>query len=188
MTYKNRRTQARACLAAFGILLLASASCEEGYQPETPGQPPGDTSPATAPPAGTPASTPSTPAGSDGSSTPAPHAGASNAPDGGSTTTTVTTNAASWTQIYTTMLANPAYPSSCAGASCHDPGKSKGVDLSSAATGYLTLRAQVVPGSPDTSRLVLDLQSGRMPEGRPRMPAQDVDVVRAWITAGALDN
>jgi hypothetical protein len=96
--------------------------------------------------------------------------------------------AATWTWIYTQMLANPAYPSSCVGGPCHDPGKEHGLDLSSADTGYLTMRPMLVPGAPQSSKVVGVLESGAMPQGRQRMPAADLDLVRAWITAGAPDD
>ena len=95
---------------------------------------------------------------------------------------------ATWSSIYADLLANPAYPSNCAGALCHDPGKEKRIDLSSAATGYASLRPRVVPGSPSGSELVLILQSGAMPQGRPRMPADAMARIRAWIQAGAQQN
>jgi hypothetical protein len=93
--------------------------------------------------------------------------------------------AATWTRIYTTLLASPSYASSCLGAACHDPGREHGIDLSTADAGYQTLRGRIVPGAPQSSELVSVLESGLMPEGRPRMPAGDVDLVRAWIAAGA---
>jgi len=95
---------------------------------------------------------------------------------------------ATWSSIYADLLANPSYPSNCAGALCHDPGKEKRIDLSSAATGYASLRPRVVPGSPSGSELVLILQSGSMPQGRPRMPADAMARIRAWIQAGAQQN
>jgi hypothetical protein len=46
----------------------------------------------------------------------------------------------------------------------------------------------VVPGSPDDSYLVEMVVSGKMPkEGDPLTPAQ-IDIIKAWITAGAPDN
>jgi hypothetical protein len=45
-----------------------------------------------------------------------------------------------------------------------------------------------VAGNPGTSTLVTQLSSGRMPQGRPKMPTADLNVVKAWIMAGALNN
>jgi hypothetical protein len=93
--------------------------------------------------------------------------------------------APTWTRIYSTLLVSPSYASSCLGAACHDPGHEHGIDLTTPALGYQTLQGRIVPGSPQSSELVSVLQSGVMPEGRPRMPAADVDLVRSWIAAGA---
>ncbi len=96
--------------------------------------------------------------------------------------------AATWTAIYQNLLVNPSNPSNCMGAACHDPGTEKKIDLSTSEKGYTTISPRLVPGSPDASELVTVLQSGYMPAGRPRMPAQNVDLIRVWIRAGALDD
>jgi hypothetical protein len=95
---------------------------------------------------------------------------------------------ATWTAIYGSLLSNASYPSNCTGSACHDPGIQKGIDLSSQAKGYTSIRTQLIPGAPDTSTLVIVLQSGAMPRGRPQMPAADLDLIRAWIQAGAPNN
>ena len=96
--------------------------------------------------------------------------------------------AVSWTAIYQNLLVSQSNPSNCTGSSCHDPGTQKGFDLSTPQMGYETISRRVVPGSPDASDLVTVLESGYMPQGRPKMPAADMDLIRAWIQAGALDN
>lgn len=96
--------------------------------------------------------------------------------------------AATWSAIYQGMLVNPSYPSNCMGASCHDPGTQKGIDLSTREKGYSTISHRLVAGSPDTSQLVSVIQSGKMPLGKARMSQSDVDLIRAWIQAGALDD
>ena len=96
--------------------------------------------------------------------------------------------AVSWTAIYQNLLVNQSEPSNCTGASCHDPGTEKGINLSTVEKGYTTLLPRVVPGAPDSSDLVTVLKSGYMPQGRPKMTAANVDLIRAWIQAGALDN
>ena len=96
--------------------------------------------------------------------------------------------AVTWSAIYQNLLVNQNKPANCAGASCHDPGVEKGLDLSTAQMGYTTISRRVVPGAPDKSDLVTVLQSGYMPQGRPPMPAADIDLIRAWIQAGAIDN
>ncbi len=95
---------------------------------------------------------------------------------------------ATWSGIYQNLLVNQSNPSNCTGASCHDPGIQKGLDLSTAQMGYATISRRLVPGSPDSSELVTVLQSGSMPQGRPHMAAADIDLIRAWIQAGALEN
>jgi hypothetical protein len=95
---------------------------------------------------------------------------------------------ATWTAIYANLLTNASYASNCTGSACHDPGTQKGIDLSSQAQGYTTIQRELTPGSPGTSTLLIVLQSGAMPRGRPQMPAADVDLIRAWIQAGALNN
>ena len=93
-----------------------------------------------------------------------------------------------WSAIYQNLLVDQSNPSNCAGASCHDPGKEKGIDLSTSQLGYTTLSHRLVPGSPDSSELISVLQSGYMPQGRPQMPAASIDLIRAWIQAGAIDD
>jgi hypothetical protein len=86
---------------------------------------------------------------------------------------------------------------------CHDAvTPSAGLDLASAAAAYTSLvnkstdscspnRLYVAPGSPDTSYLINKLTdvgicSGvRMPRNRPPLSAAQIDLVRAWIAAGA---
>jgi hypothetical protein len=96
--------------------------------------------------------------------------------------------AVTWTGIYQNLLVDKSSPSNCTGASCHDPGTEKGIDLSTPQMGYTTISHRLVPGSPDSSDLVTVLQSGYMPQGRPHMAAADIDLIRAWIKAGALEN
>lgn len=96
--------------------------------------------------------------------------------------------AVTWTAIYQNLLINQRNPSNCTGSSCHDPGTQKGLDLSSSQMGYETISRRLVPRSPDASDLVTVLQSGYMPLGRPQMPASDIDLIRAWIQTGALDD
>jgi len=93
-----------------------------------------------------------------------------------------------WSGIYQNLLVNQSYPSNCTGTSCHDPGIEKGIDLSTPHLGYTTISHRLVPGSPDSSELVTVLQSGSMPEKRPRMAPADIDLIRAWIQAGAVEN
>jgi hypothetical protein len=100
----------------------------------------------------------------------------------------VSASSATWTNIYNKMLNNTAYSSNCAGGGCHNPGTQKSLDLSTQAKGYMTIQTKLVSGSPSTSKVVSVLSSGSMPQGRPKMPAADLNVIKAWITAGAPNN
>ena len=95
---------------------------------------------------------------------------------------------ATWTDIYSRLLNNPNYASNCTGAPCHDPGTQKGLDLSTQAKGYSTAKSKLVVGSPNSSNIVTQLSSGSMPQARPKMPAADLAVIKAWIMAGAPNN
>ena len=95
---------------------------------------------------------------------------------------------ATWTDIYSRLLNNPNYASNCTGAPCHDPGTQKGLDLSTQAKGYSTVKGKLVVGSPNSSKIVTQLSSGSMPQARPKMPAADLAIIKAWIMAGAPNN
>jgi len=86
-----------------------------------------------------------------------------------------------WTEIYTKFFANAQYGSNCNGSNCHNPGKQKGYDFSSQANGYASVKSS-------TSQLVSVLTSGSMPQGKAKMPAADLAIVKAWVAAGALNN
>jgi hypothetical protein len=80
----------------------------------------------------------------------------------------------------------------CAGAGCHDRGPVAGVDLSSEARAFATLRAKIAPGDPEASilyrRITPELCRGScrlMPLGKDPLPDEERELVRAWIEAGA---
>jgi hypothetical protein len=112
--------------------------------------------------------------------------------DGGASTdgagAEVSAYAATWTDIYNRMLNNMSYPSNCTGGGCHNPGTQKGLDFSTQAKGYTTVKTKLVVGNPGASSIVSQLSAGKMPQGRPKMPAVDLNVIKAWIMAGALNN
>jgi len=89
--------------------------------------------------------------------------------------------APTWTEIYTKFLVNAQYASNCNGAACHNPGKQKGYDFSSQANGYSSVKSK-------TSQFVSELSSGGMPQGKPKMPAADLAIIKAWVAAGAQNN
>ena len=85
---------------------------------------------------------------------------------------------------------------------CHGTVTNAGLDLSESAaftnlvnTGSTqTSSLRVVPGDPESSYLIhkLDGRAGivgsRMPRGGPFLSTAELDVIKAWISAGALDN
>jgi hypothetical protein len=83
-------------------------------------------------------------------------------------------------------------PSSCSdgdGGSCHNPSSHIALDFTSLDKSYdLLVPYFVMPGLPDTSRLIQALehrQDRKMPKGRPKLPKELIDKIRAWISAGA---
>ena len=80
----------------------------------------------------------------------------------------------------------------CSGDGCHDRGAVAGVDFSSEARAFATLRTKVVPGDPQASVLYRRITPGLctgacklMPLGRGPLPDGERQLVRAWIEAGA---
>jgi hypothetical protein len=93
-----------------------------------------------------------------------------------------------WSAIYAQLLVNASYPSNCTGSACHDPGVEKGIDLSTREKGWSSIQKRLTPGAPSTSELIIDLESGYMPQGKPQMPTSDVAQISAWVQAGAQDD
>ena len=102
------------------------------------------------------------------------------ASDGGSVPT--------FTELYTTLFNNTSYASNCTGSACHNPGTQKGLDFSTQAKGYSTVKGKISVGNPTGSTLMSQLSSGKMPQARPKMPAVDQAKISAWIKAGAPNN
>lgn len=92
----------------------------------------------------------------------------------------------------------PIFSSRCAIPGCHvQPSPQAGMNLS-AATSYASIvnvaavvfgpGLRVAPGDPDASVLFQLVLAGTMPaQGGPLTPAQ-IEALREWIAAGALDN
>jgi len=101
---------------------------------------------------------------------------------------------ATFTELWTTIfsLSMTQSTSSCAGSGCHNPTTSDGVNLSTKAMAYTTLKTKVQVGKPDTSALVQRLENmsaaERMPRNRPALSTPLIARVRSWITAGAMNN
>lgn len=68
---------------------------------------------------------------------------------------------------------------------CHSAGsRSAGIDLSS----YEGTVRSVNAGNPDSSRLVRAIESGKMPQGRPKLSDADIKTIRDWISGGAKND
>lgn len=95
--------------------------------------------------------------------------------------------------------------SGCGASNCHGGMSPKaGLDLRSATVAFMELdggssiqctnQLLVQPGQPEASYLINKLtgngmcSGGIMPKGAPAMSSMQIDVVRAWIANGALDN
>jgi len=88
-----------------------------------------------------------------------------------------------------TALYNSIFGTSlCAGTLCHNPGIQKGVDMSSKTAAYNSLMFEVVPGDGANSALYKILSNGTMPPSPPRPTTSQIDAVRLWIDAGALND
>jgi hypothetical protein len=139
-------------------------------------------------------------AGSAGSSGSAAGAGGAAAGSGG---TGGTATAATFTEVYAIFMTG------CAGSTCHVSATRVGDMLSMAdkATAYMNLvgvnsvscsgEKRVVAGDPTKSELVATLAHTRagncartpqMPDNRPMLPADQIEKVRSWVMAGALNN
>ena len=111
---------------------------------------------------------------------------------------------ARWTYVSAAII-----QPNCATGSCHSRGAAvAGLDLSTAESGWNdllrqrlprgggpaertnTLRAMVVPGNPDQSRMVNMLHAfgaDRMPPDRPLAQA-DIELIEEWVLAGAQND
>jgi hypothetical protein len=82
--------------------------------------------------------------------------------------------------------------SSCAGGACHlAPGGGKGlehINMNTKALAYTGVKKFVVVGNPTTSKMFTEVNTGAMPEGKPKLPANLIKLISDWIKAGALDN
>jgi hypothetical protein len=92
---------------------------------------------------------------------------------------------ATFTQVYSTILSV-----SCTGSGCHNPGKMGGLDYSSKAMAYSTLKSNTkfVAGNAMGSILWMQVNSGAMPDMKPKLSQTNIDMIAAWINAGAMNN
>jgi len=93
------------------------------------------------------------------------------------------TAAATFTEIYTTILT--VY---CSGSSCHNPGTASGVSFASQSSAYTAVSRRVTPGNGAGSAFYSTVNSGSMPRGAAKLSATNLAKIKAWIDAGALNN
>lgn len=90
----------------------------------------------------------------------------------------------SWSYVHAAIIAPGCATSSCHGAVA----QAADVRLDDPDTAYdvLVARRFVIPGDPGSTLMLLleGEERGRMPPDAP-LPAADIDLVRAWIEAGA---
>ena len=73
--------------------------------------------------------------------------------------------------------------------SCHSgPNPEMGIDLSDYSKLMKLDFGVVTPGDPFNSTLYLNVQSGRMPPGGPRLTDAEIKLISDWITQGAREN
>jgi hypothetical protein len=99
-----------------------------------------------------------------------------------------------FTMIYNQILGPTptVIASSCGGGTCHlAPGGGKGlehINMTTKALAYTGVKKFVVVGNPNGSKFFTEVNTGAMPEGRPKLPANLIKMISDWIMAGALDN
>jgi hypothetical protein len=70
---------------------------------------------------------------------------------------------------------------------CHNgPGGIAELDLTTYAS--IVAHKLVLPGDPDHSDLFIQVNTGAMPEGGPKLPSADIQAIHDWIADGAMDN
>ncbi|MGD0612477.1 MAG: c-type cytochrome domain-containing protein [Anaerolineales bacterium] len=111
-----------------------------------------------------------------------PKAPAANAP-------TVTSGGSSSASVSFSKDVEPIFQSRC--VTCHGgPNPQRGLNLST----YASVMAGsangpvVVPGNPDSSRLIQMVTQGLMPKSGPKLLPSQIQILTEWVQAGALNN
>ncbi|HEX7452199.1 MAG TPA: hypothetical protein VF294_07940, partial [Polyangiaceae bacterium] len=86
-----------------------------------------------------------------------------------------------FTQLYTKYFNSSTYASNCTGGACHNPGTQRGIDFSTQAKGYTSVKNSL-------NSIISVLSSGSMPRGRPKWSAADLALVKTWQAEGAPNN
>jgi hypothetical protein len=101
--------------------------------------------------------------------------------------------APTFTEVYTRIMSMmpEVTVSSCWGP-CHaGPGTAKAmqkIDMTTKEKAYPGVMKLVVAGNPARSTLYNEINQGKMPEKKPKLPAALIKLVADWITAGAKNN
>jgi hypothetical protein len=98
-----------------------------------------------------------------------------------------------FTQVYQQIMSQtPAVPVSSCWGPCHaGPGVAKAmakIDMTSKEKAWLGVMKLVVPRNASASKLYMELNTGKMPEKKPKLPANLLQLVAAWINAGAMND
>jgi predicted CxxxxCH...CXXCH cytochrome family protein len=91
--------------------------------------------------------------------------------------------AATFTQIYQTILTT-----TCTGSQCHSPGKQGGVNFASQSSAYTSLKSRVVAGDAEASSFYALLNAGVMPPTGNNLTSDQLALIAAWINGGATNN
>jgi hypothetical protein len=90
------------------------------------------------------------------------------------------------------MSMTPAVPKSSCWGPCHaGPGVAKAmlkIDMTTKEKAWVGVMKLVVPGNAATSKLYLQISAGKMPQNKPKLPANLIKLVADWINAGAMNN
>ncbi|HVM89744.1 MAG TPA: hypothetical protein VMT76_16260 [Puia sp.] len=90
--------------------------------------------------------------------------------------------------VYFANTILPLLNSSCATSGCHD-GKSSGDAGQYTLNTYTGIMKIVKAGNPTGSKLVSIISGGQMPpKGHPAVTATQLDLIKTWISQGALNN
>ena len=91
--------------------------------------------------------------------------------------------APTFSQIYTTILTP-----SCSGSQCHNPGSQRGITFASQSSAYSSVKGLVTAGNASGSSFYVTVNSGQMPPGGPKLSTAALQMLAAWINAGALND
>jgi len=112
---------------------------------------------------------------------------------GGSTGGDAGAGAPTFSEVYRRIMAmTPDVPASSCWGPCHaGPGTAKAmlkIDMTTQEKAYPGVMKMVVPGKAATSKLYTEINTGAMPEKKPKLSAALIKLVADWINAGAMNN